>query len=246
MRIRLTLESLKTHCRKLFILPLTLLLLVFGGVASATEEESTGPFLVLIGAPGAGKTTNGEYISEKYGVPSIEVRKVVQDEIAKAATAKPRGSKRPGSRRYNAWSERNRQLNAAMKKLEKGELVSDEVINSSVLARLLESDAMNGFVLDGYPASVEQAVYLEALLMTRGVESLQVILLDVSDEIALARMAERGRADDKSGFAEQRLSMFRTDIGPVLEYYQDYGLSVVDASKDLTAIQAELDSILEK
>jgi hypothetical protein len=80
-------------------------------------------------------------ISEKYGIPTIDVRKVLQDEIAKASESKrPPGSGKPGSRRSNAWSERQRSMHEAMKKLEKGELVKDDVLNTSVLMRLLDNN----------------------------------------------------------------------------------------------------------
>ena len=237
----------KIYQSKLLTLPLILALSAFGLINEVAAEDGNGPYLVLIGAPKAGKTSSGKYISKKYGVPTIDVRKVLQDEIAKAANAKvPPGSRRPGSRRATAWSERNKAMKAAMKKLENGELVADDVLNASVLTRLLQDDCKNGFVLDGYPGSVEQAVYLDGLLATLGVDSFEVILLDVPDEIALERMAERGRADDKAGFAEARLALFRSSIGPILDYYQGNTLHVVDASKDRSTIRAELDRILEK
>ena len=100
--------------------------------------------------------------------------------------------------------------------------------------------------MDGYPGSVEQAAYLDGLLITLGVDSLQVILLDVSDEITLERMAERSREDDKHGFAEARLALFHSSIGPILDYYQGESLHVVDASKDRPALQADLDRILQR
>lgn len=247
--MRMGIENMiaKIHRSKLLTLPLILALSAFGLVNEVAAKDANGPYLVLIGAPKAGKTSSGEYISKKYGVPTIEVLKVMQDEIAKAANAKsPPGSGKPGSRRSTAWSERNKSIKKAMKKLENGELVSDEILNASVLARLLQDDCRNGFVLDGYPGSVEQAAYLDGLLTTIGVDSLQVILLDVSDEIALERMTERGRADDKHGFAEARLAIFRSSIGPILDYYQGESLHVVDASKDRPTLQAELDRILER
>ena len=235
----------KIQRSKLLILPLALALSAFGLVNAAPAEETTGPFLVLIGAPKAGKTSSGKYISKNYGVPTIDVLKVLQDEIAKAANAKaPPGSRRPGSRRSTAWSERNKSMKAAMKKLENGELVTDDVLNASVLARLLQDDCKNGFVLDGYPGSVEQAVYLDGLLATLGVDSLKVILLDIPDEIALERMAERGRADDKSGFAEARLELFRSSVGPIIEYYEGKDLHIVDANKERSLVRAEIDHIL--
>jgi adenylate kinase len=245
MEIRSTCLPAEQLRRKLLILPLTLFLLITGFAGETLANETPGPFLVLIGAPAAGKTTNGNYISEKYGVPTIDVRKVLQDEIAKASeTKRPPGSGKPGSRRSNAWSERQRSMNKAMKKLDKGELVKDDVLNTTVLMRLMEDDCKNGFVLDGYPGSVEQAVYLDGLLAARNIVSLEIILLDISDEIALEKMASRGRPQDKGGFAEKRLELFRDNVGPVLEYYQGDALHVIDASKDLATIQAEIDHVL--
>lgn len=247
MEIRSTPLPVGQLKRKLFILPLTLLLLITGIAGEILAEETSGPFLVLVGAPAAGKTTNGNYISEKYGVPTIDVRKVLQDEIAKASeTKRPPGSGKPGSRRSNAWSERQRSMSAAIKKLDKGELVKDDVLNTSVLMRLMEDDCKNGFVLDGYPGSVEQAIYLDGLLAARGIDSLQIILLDISDEVALEIMSKRGRPQDKGGFAEKRLELFRDNIGPVIDYYQGDALHVIDASKDLATVQAEIDHILEQ
>ncbi len=155
----------KIHRSKLLTLPLILALSIFGLVNEVAAKEGNGPYLVLIGAP-------------------------------KAANAKaPAGSRRPGSRRSTAWSERNKAMKAALKKLENGELVTDDVLNASVLTRLVQDDCKNGFVLDGYPGSVEQAAYLDGLLATLGVDSLQDIYLDIPDEISLERMAERGRAE---------------------------------------------------
>lgn len=235
----------KVHRRKLLLLPLALGLSVFGMVNEVPAEETTGPFLVLIGAPKAGKTSSGKYISKNYYVPTIDVLKVMQDEVAKAANTKaPAGSRRPGNRRSTAWSERNKAMKAALKKLENGELVTDDILNASVLTRLLQDDCKNGFVLDGYPGSVEQAAYLDGLLATLDVDSLQVIYLDIPDEVALERMAERGRADDKDGFAEARLALFRSNIGPIIEYYEGNDLHIVDANKDRSLVRAEIDRIL--
>jgi len=91
------------HRSKLLTLLLAMVLSIFGLVNEVAAEDGNGPYLVLIGAPKAGKTSSGKYISKKYGVPTIDVRKVLQDEIAKAANAKvPPGSRKPGSRRATA------------------------------------------------------------------------------------------------------------------------------------------------
>ena len=226
---------------------MTFILFAAGFANDSLAEENAGPFLVMIGAPGAGKTSAGTYISTKYGVPAINVLEVVQDEIAKAFEAKPlTGSRKPGNRRTNAWVERNRSIKGALKKFENGELVSDEDLNASVLARLLQADCRDGFVLAGYPGSVEQAVYLDGLLSTLGINSSQTILLDIPDEVAMQRMVERGRPDDKGGFPEARLALFRSRIGPVLEYYQGEDLFVIDAMNDRLGVREELDRIINQ
>ena len=232
------------HLRKIVTIQFALLLLIFGPFEASMAEQQSGPFLVLIGAPASGKTSIGKYVSEQYGVPNIDVLKVLQDEMTKAVETKAPPGK-PGSRRSNAWSERNRSIKGAMKKLENGELVKGDVINSSVLMRLMEEDCRNGFILDGYPGTVEQAIFLDGLLSARGVDSLQVVLLDVTDEFALEKMAKRGRPHDTGGFAETRLKLFRENIGPVLDYYQGETLHVVDATRPKAEMRAEVDSILE-
>ena len=229
--------------RALFVLPLCLLFSIFGPGNQAIAAESSGPFVILIGPPASGKTSNGNYISEKYGIPSIDALKVLQDEMATAAQTKtPTG--KPGSRRSNAWSERNKSIRKAMKKLENGELVQDDVINSSVLMRLSQEDCKDGFVLDGYPGTVQQAIYLDGLLAAHGLDSLQVIYLDVSDEFALEKMTKRDRSYDTGGFAEKRLELFRANIEAVLSYYEGDSLHMIDATKEKAEVRVQIDDIL--
>jgi adenylate kinase len=244
MKIGLTRNYVKIE-RSLLILPFAVFLAVFCPVNEASAGEARGPFLVLIGTPASGKTSYSEYISKQYGVPAIDTQKVLQDEIARALNPKaPPGSRKPGNRRLTAWSLRNESMNAALKKFQKGELVSDELINTSVLLGLLKDDCRNGFVLDGYPDSVEQAMYLEGVLITCDVDALQVIVLESSDEFALEKMAIRNLPHDKNGFAEARLVQYRSNIGPILEYYRGDDLQVIDASREQLVVQAEIDRIL--
>jgi len=231
----------------LLVLPLALLLSMFGLVNVAVAEERSGPFLVLYGAPGSEKSANASYISEKYAVPHIDISVILQEQIAEAIEFKSApGSKKPGIRYTNAWNERNKHIQAVLKKLKNGELISDNVVNTAVLARLLEDDCKNGFVLDGYPGSVEQAVFLDALLMSRDIDSLQVILLDVTDEIALNKLAELGKKGIRKGVPDQILAVFRSRVTPLLEYYDGDSLQVVDASQGQPAVQADIDSVLGK
>ena len=210
----------------------------------ATTSGSKGPFVVMIGAPGSGKSVNSAFISKKYGIPAIDVGNLLQNEIVEASRAQ-HASGRPDDRRRRARAKRSANINEAMAKLKAGELVSDESLNASILTRILKADARNGFVLDGYPGSAAQAEFLDALLSVQNVQSLKIIYLEVSDEVALSRMKARGRADDKHGFDKERLKQFRVQLSPILEYYDDFGLHRIDASKDISMVQKEIASSID-
>ena len=245
MRTSFTSLMPAVHLKKLLILPLALLLSMFGVVNSVVAEDGSGPFLVLYGVPGSEKSTYASYIAQKYGVPHIDVSTILQKEITKATEFKTAaGSKKPGNRYTNAWNERNKHIQAVLKKLKNGELISDDVVDTAVLARLLQDDCKNGFVLDGYPGTVKQAVYLDAMLMSRDIDSRQVIFLDISDEIALKKLSELGKKGIRKGVPKEFLVVYRSRLTPLLEYYGGDRLQFIDASKNQSEVQAEIDSSL--
>ena len=210
----------------------------------ASTSGGKGPFVVMIGAPGSGKSVNSAYISKKYGIPAIDTANLLQNEIAEASVAQHVAG-RQGNRKRRVRAKRSANINKEMAKLKAGELVTDESLNASIVVRLLKGDARNGFILDGYPGSATQAEFLDALLSVHDVGSLKVIYLEVSDDVALSRMKARGRADDKHGFDKERLKQFRVQLSPILEYYEGYGLYRIDASKDIATVQKEIVSSIE-
>ncbi len=125
--------------------------------------------LVLLGAPGSGKGTQAEHIVERHAVPHISTGDILRDAVAKGpelgATAK----------RY----------------MDAGDLVPDEVIIGIMRARLGEPDARRGFLLDGFPRTIEQAEALDAMLADDGRALTYVILLDVPEEELVQRLSGR-------------------------------------------------------
>jgi adenylate kinase len=226
--------SRRSLCALVGSLTFAIALGVPGGAAAADD----GPFIVLIGAPGSGKTTQGTYLSERHGVPLISMTDVLEEKIRKAS--RPTGSRA----RRQAYNSRAENARRALDRLEDGEMITDTSLDALAAARLSGDDAKNGFILDGYPGSAASASFLDAFTDGRGIETLHVIYLDVSDEVAISRMKERGRADDRRGFGEERLRQFRTNIDEVLEFYEGEHLHTIDASKSLSAIRSELDSAL--
>ncbi|EPR9028963.1 adenylate kinase [Listeria monocytogenes] len=125
--------------------------------------------LVLMGLPGAGKGTQAEQIVEKYNIPHISTGDM-----------------------FRAAMKNNTELGRKAKSfMDNGELVPDEVTNGIVRERLSEDDAKDGFLLDGFPRTVEQAQELENILSDLGTELDAVINIDVEKDVLMKRLTGR-------------------------------------------------------
>ncbi len=162
--------------------------------------------VVLLGPPGAGKGTQAQKLSEKLGIPQISTGELFRSNIGN-------GTK--------LGVEAKRYLDA-------GDLVPSELTNRLVDDRLNEPDAANGFILDGYPRSLEQARALHEMLERRGTDIDAVIEFRVSEEELLQRLKGRGRADDTDEVILNRMKVYRVETAPLLEYYRDE-VKTVDA-----------------
>jgi adenylate kinase len=162
--------------------------------------------LVLLGPPGAGKGTQAEKLAEKLGIPQISTGELFRRNIGD-------GTK--------LGLEAKRYLDA-------GDLVPAELTNALVDDRLDHPDAANGFILDGYPRSVDQAKALHDMLGRRGTDLDAVLEFRVSEEVLLERLKARGRADDTDEVIINRMKVYRDETAPLLDYYSDQ-LKTVDA-----------------
>ena len=213
------------------------------GILTAQSED--GHYVVIVGAPKSGKSHNSEWMSKAYDIPWINVGDALQAEVEKeskknryaASTQHKRGAS--SARR----SQRNRE---AYEKLKNGELVSNDSLNAIVAAKVLSGDAGAGFILDGYPMTIEQAEFLDSILEARGISPLKVIYLKVSDEESIKRMKASGKDKYKGGVGEDRLRIFRSMIGPIVDYYGEDTLFEIDAARDNSAISADIVSVMEK
>ena len=163
--------------------------------------------VVLLGPPGAGKGTQAQKLSEKLGVPQISTGDLFRDNISQ-------GTK--------LGLEAKRYLDA-------GDLVPSDLTNALVADRISQPDAAHGFILDGYPRSVEQAEALRKLLEAQGTEIDAVLEFQVCEEELLKRLKERGRADDTEEVIHNRMQVYRDETEPLLEYYSTNNLQAVDA-----------------
>ncbi|HWF28237.1 MAG TPA: adenylate kinase [Mycobacterium sp.] len=162
--------------------------------------------VVLLGPPGAGKGTQAEKLAEKLGIPQISTGELFRRNI-------DNGTK--------LGLEAKRYLDA-------GDLVPSELTNQLVDDRLNNPDTAKGFILDGYPRSLEQAKALHEMLERRGTDIDAVVEFRVSEDELLQRLKGRGRADDTDDVILNRMKVYRDETAPLLEYYSGE-LKTVDA-----------------
>jgi len=171
--------------------------------------------VVLLGPPGAGKGTQAQKLSEKLGIPQISTGELFRQNIGNGT---PLGLE---AKRY----------------LDAGDLVPSDLTNQLVDDRLSNPDAADGFILYGYPRSLEQAKALHEMLERRGVDIDAVVEFRVSQEELLQRLKARGRADDTDDVILNRMKIYRDETAPLLEYYRDE-LKTVDAVGSLDEVFA--------
>ncbi|OLO99787.1 adenylate kinase [Mycolicibacterium porcinum] len=171
--------------------------------------------VVLLGPPGAGKGTQAEKLSEKLGIPQISTGDLFRKNIGEGT---PLGLE---AKRY----------------LDAGDLVPAELTNRLVEDRIDQADAADGFILDGYPRSVEQAGALKDMLAARNTKLDAVVEFQVSEDELLTRLKGRGRADDTDEVIRNRMKVYRDETEPLLEYYRD-DLKTVDAVGGLDEVFA--------
>lgn len=169
--------------------------------------------VVLLGPPAAGKGTQANRITDRFGGVHIDTGDIL---------------------RSNA--ERGTELGRrAQDYMERGELVPDEVVIDMVLERVGDADCAAGFVLDGFPRTVPQAEALDRRLgeLDRPLEA--TVGLEVEEAELRRRLAERAREQDRADDEDeeairQRLELFTSETGALLDYYQEQGLLLrVDA-----------------
>ncbi|WP_333618405.1 adenylate kinase [Dietzia sp.] len=169
--------------------------------------------IVLVGPPGAGKGTQAALLSEKLGIPHISTGDLFRANISE-----------------------NTELGKLAKSyMDAGNLVPSEVTNRMVSERISEGDAAEGFLLDGYPRSVDQADALKEVLAEKGLELDAVLEFDIDDDTVVERMLARGREDDTEDVIRNRMEVYRSETAPLLDYY-DGKVVKIDAAGEVDEI----------
>ena len=185
--------------------------------------------LILFGPPAAGKGTQAKRLVDKRGMVQLST-----GDMLRAARS--------------SGSELGKRVSGIM---DRGELVSDEIVIALIEERLPETESAGGAIFDGFPRTVAQAEALDRLLAGRGAKIDLVIRLKVDPEALLGRIAARfaaeGRADDNPEAYKVRLDAYMTQTAPLLPYYEGQGKLVeVDGMADIEAVAASIDAAVAK
>jgi len=164
--------------------------------------------VVFMGPPGAGKGTQAGVLAARLGIPHISTGDIFRANVAEG-------------------TELGRQ---AQQYMDAGEYVPDSVTNAMVRDRLTHDDCRPGFLLDGYPRTVEQVAELDAMLRSANQQLDVVVELTVDvDEVVdrlVKRAQEQGRTDDTEDIIRRRLQVYAEQTAPLIDTYSERGILV--------------------
>jgi adenylate kinase len=164
--------------------------------------------LVLMGPPGAGKSTQARFVAEHFKIPVISTGDILR---ANVSAGTPQGVE-------------------AKRFMDAGEYVPDEITNLVVRNRINEPDAEPGFLLDGYPRTLAQAEELDGMIAITGHRLDAAVALTVDEDEIVQRLLQRakleGRADDTEDVIRRRHEVYAEQTAPLLEVYRDRDILV--------------------
>ncbi|HRW62494.1 MAG TPA: adenylate kinase [Bacteroidales bacterium] len=185
--------------------------------------------IALFGPPGAGKGTQSKKLIEKYNLAYISTGDILREEIAEGS-----------------------ELGLMAKSvIERGGLVSDEIIVQIIEKKIKTNTEVNGFLFDGFPRTVVQAYILEGLLLKLNTSLNCMVSLEVEEDILMERMMERAkkekRADDTIDVIQNRLKEYKNKTIPVAEFYKDKGIYyAVDGVGTIDEIFERITNVVEQ
>ena len=184
---------------------------------------------ILFGPPGAGKGTQAKMLIDKFNIVQISTGDMLRDEV-------------------KSQSDLGKSAKSIM---DRGDLVSDNIIIAMIKKRIQMSDCNNGFILDGFPRTLNQAIELDGLLEDLKIKIDNVIQIEVDENLLLERINKRAlenesiRNDDNSSILKNRIIVYKKDTMPVIDYYKNLKkLNIINGMQSIEKVSRDILNIL--
>ncbi len=180
--------------------------------------------IILFGPPGCGKGTQATFISESLSIPHLSTGDMLRSAVISKSEI---GLK-------------------AKEIMEKGGLVSDDIVLSIVKDRVANSDCNKGFILDGFPRTVNQAERLDLFLSQK--QKIDCVLrIKVDEAEIIQRLIERGRNDDKPDIIKNRFKSYNAETQPLIPFYETRGILFnIDGMQEIEKVSLEIKKVLSE
>lgn len=188
--------------------------------------------LILLGPPGAGKGTQAKRLEDRYGLKQLSTGDMLRETVA-------------------SGSDLGQSLKAVM---DAGELVPDGHMVEMIKNRISEPDCAKGFILDGFPRTVDQAEALDQMLAENQMGLDLIIEMQVDEDelfnrlqTRIAEAGENARSDDNEETFRNRLKVYHDLTAPILPYYKAKGMvQVVDGMASIEDVAEQIDALITK
>ena len=186
--------------------------------------------LIFFGPPGAGKGTQANLIASHFNIPHLSTGDILRNKLLQKD-----------------------ELSTRIKNvIDRGQLVSDNILNEIVSSRIDEQDCLKGFVLDGYPRTMDQALFLNTILNSKNLKIDKIIEINVDERIIAKRIISRfkteNRQDDTEDVIKTRISRYLSETKPLSDFYKtkypsDY--LVINGNQEIEKVTADIIKILK-
>jgi adenylate kinase len=185
-----------------------------------TAAPSKPLILILIGAPGSGKNTQSAYLQKAYSIPVISADELVKGNPDAVASIQTIGVPAIDPRQ-------------------------DSIMNQLVQAKLKTMDTTKGFILDGYPATKDQADFLAGLMQQVQYPAPLVLQLDVPDSVAKKRLAKSGNPNDREPMLSQAIEDYHREMRFIQLYYPNVNIKQVNANQTREKVAKTIKAIVD-
>ena len=186
--------------------------------------------LIFFGPPGAGKGTQSKLIADYFNIPHLSTGDILRNKLLEK-------------------DELSKKLKNVM---DNGHLVSDDILNQIVSNRINNQDCLKGFILDGYPRTMNQALYLNSTLEAKNLNLTKIIDINIDEKIIIQRLNSRSnienRQDDKEKIIRTRISKYLSETKHLSDFYKNQNFSnycAINGNQEIEKIKADIIKIIK-